>query len=146
MRATTNNKENKMTNPNRTKEQEILRNAQFDDISNDKAAFMMSLSIDPEMMEQAIGRDQQIKALNRILYTGGRRSRTSIERKIDEARSDSRRMVLSFAKGANIQFGGTQSVGDFTDAIKAANQSSKGINIDSNIYIVEKYIYMNGGR
>ena len=142
MRATTNNKENKMTNPNRTKEQEILRNAQFDDISNDKAAFMMSLSIDPEMMEQAIGRDQQIKALNRILYTGGRRSRTSIERKVDEARSDSRRMVLSFVQGVSTEL----YIGDFRDSINAANQAAKGINIDSNIYIVEKYIYMNGGR
>ena len=129
-----------MTNPYRLPEQDILRNAYFDDISIEEAAKMMSLTIAPQMMESAVTRDEQIKSLNRILYTGGRRSRTAIENRIDEARSDARRTKSRWFTESHCYRC------TFKSAETAANQAIKGINIEHNIDIVEKYIYINGGR
>lgn len=139
-----------MKNPYRLPEQDILRNAYFDDISIEEAAKRMSLVIDPQMMESAVTRDERIKSLNRILYTGGRRRRTAIENRIDEARSDARRAL----RRPNLPYGGSLQEYEYFAKIKptfilaetAANHAIKGINIEYNIDIVEKYIYINGGR
>tara|TARA_R110002012_G_scaffold229962_1_gene402668 strand:- start:60 stop:467 length:408 start_codon:yes stop_codon:yes gene_type:complete len=135
-----------MKNPYRLPEQDILRNAYFDDISIEEAAKIMSLVIDPQMMESAVSRHEKINSLNRILYTGGRRSRTAIEDKIDVARRDSRRMARLFSQGEhNIK---AFASGDctFKSAEIAAKLAIIGRDIESNMFIVEKYIYVNGGR
>ena len=135
-----------MKNPYRLPEQDILRNAYFDDISIEEAAKMMSLTIDPQMMESAVTRDERIKSLNQILYTGGRRRRTAIENRINEARSDSRRMARSFSQGEHNKKAFASGDCTFKSAEIAAKLAIIGRDIESNMFIVEKYIYVNGGR